>query len=158
GRGRHTGQQRSAVALAAALIIAEDERLVLLDGRARRSAELVPEGYRNESAAGAGNRIGLREGIAGLSVLVAAIPEAAAVQLIGAGFGLCRNDRLAGLAELGVVRRGGNLQLRNSVKIRCDYRLAQHRFAIVRAVQLEVDAAPILAADRGPVDVLRLFA
>ena len=69
-----------------------------------------------------------------------------------------RDDGLAGLAEFGVVGGGGDLQLGNRIEVGRDDRLAEHGIAIVGAVQLEGDAAPILAADGGTEDIVGLFA
>ena len=107
---------------------------------------------------GAGDGLRLREGIARRAVLVAAVFEGAAVKRVGAGLGVRRDDRLAGLPEFGVIGRGGDLQLGDRIQVGRDHRLAEHGIAIVGAVQLEGDAAPILAADRGTEDVVRLLA
>ena len=103
GGGGHAREQRVAVVLAVALIIAEVEGLVLLNRTAEGAAELIPQRGRNEPAVGADDRLGLREGIARGAMLVAAVFEEAAVQRVGAGLGLRGDDRLAGLSEFGVV-------------------------------------------------------
>ena len=77
---------------------------------------------------------------------------------IGAGLRLRGNHRLAGLPELGIVGGGGDLQLGDGVEVGRDDRLAQNGIAIIGAIQLEGNAAPVLSADAGPVDILRLFA
>ena len=105
GGGGDAGEQRGAVVLAVGLIIAEVERLVLLDGTAERSAELVPQRGRDELSVGADDRLSLGEGIARGAVLVATVFEDAAVKRVGAGLRVGGDDGLAGLAEFGVVGR-----------------------------------------------------
>ena len=81
GRRGNARQQRAAVLLAGALIIAEEERLVLLDRPADRAAELIPQGRRNKLAISADNGLRLRERVARGAMLIAPVPECAAMQL-----------------------------------------------------------------------------
>ena len=159
GRGGNARQQRAAILLPGALVIAEEERLVLLNRSADRAAELIPQGGRNELAVSAHDRLGLGERVARGAMLVAPVPESAAMERVGAGFRLRGNHRLAGLPELGVVGRGGDFQFRHGVEIRSNDGFTQYGIAVIRAIQLEIEMPPQYWPPMlGPVDVLRLFA
>src|SRR4029077_2610914 len=80
--GRNREGAAHAVGLTCALIVAEEEQLVLNDGAADCAAELRPAGGRDE-AMGDGVTGGLCEGIAGLLRIRAAEQETAAMKLIG---------------------------------------------------------------------------
>src|SRR5262245_66388899 len=78
--------------------------------------------------------------------------------IVAARLRLGRNHSLAGLSELGVVSSGGDLQFRKRVQIGSDDRLTKDGLAVVRPVQQERDATPILPADVRPEEGMRPLA
>src|SRR5262249_41759081 len=82
--GRYGGEQRTTVLLPCALIIAEEKGFVLLNRTADRAAELVPQRRRNESVRGPRQGPRLRERVTRRAVLIAAVFESAAVEIVAA--------------------------------------------------------------------------
>ena len=118
-----------------ALVVAEEEPLVLDDRAADRSAELVRCRFRQELA---GDRIGLelRERVPRLEPVALVELEHAAAKLVRARLGLHRDDAGDRLAELGVVVLRRDLRFLNRLERRVDHDDAEDRIAVLGAVEL----------------------
>ena len=114
--------------LAEALIIAEDEQLVLDNGRADRAAELI--------AAELGNP--RRERGPGVDVVIADELERAAVNFVAAGLQGSVDNSAAGAAELGRSDVGLYLEFLNRLRRGEEHDRVHHRLVVVQAVQGEV--------------------
>ena len=98
-----------ALLLLRALIIAEEEQLVLDDGAADRSAKLLPRRWRERNS-------GLvREWVARLLVAIAVIVETASMKFIGPGLDGHLHRSRRRLPGLRVVVLQSNLRFRNGV-------------------------------------------
>ena len=118
---------------------------------------MVPLRQRDQPPVGIDDRPRLREGVAGLRVIVAQKFEKSAMNLIGAGLGLRAHHARAGHAELGIVIRGRDLGLGHRVQRRVDHDPAQHRVVIVGAIQQVRCARKALAVDQHAIRPLRIL-
>ena len=75
----HSEQQGIAEFLPRAFVVCEDEHLVFLNWSPQRAAKVVPQRGGNEFISCAGERLGLRERISRLTMLVAAVFKCAAM-------------------------------------------------------------------------------
>ena len=84
-------------------------------------------------------------------------PEAAAVQLVSPGLGLCCYEAGDGLALLSVVKLGSDSSLADGVQVGIDDDDAQDGVLVIGSVQLEAGAAEVLAVDKNLQTALRVL-
>src|SRR5579864_55377 len=120
--------------LPGALIIDEEECLVLHDRSPEGTAELVVLRGGDKTAC---DRVWrrLRERISGLSGIGLPILEQVAMEAVRAGLGLSRNYRSHGLTELGVIVLRRNLGFGDCIERRIDNDLTKDGILIRRSVQ-----------------------
>ena len=144
GRGGHRQQLRAAHGAARALVVAEEEPLVLRrSGRraSRRTGSCFVSG-RNLPVSGSRRR--LRERVARLEAVALAELEARCRgTALRARLGLHRDDAGGRLAELGVVVLRGDLRLADRLEVRVDDDDAEDRVAVLGAVELVAGAAEV---------------
>ena len=99
----------------------------------------------------------MREGIARLHVIIAQEPEGAAMNRIGARFGLGADHASAGDAKLGVVVGGGDLGFGHRFECWIDDDPTQHGVVIIGAIQQVAGAGEALSIDQHPVRALRIL-
>ena len=127
--------------LLCALIIAEEEQLVLDDGTADGSAELPPICSRQRHT-------GLvREGIARLLVTIAIEEEPGTVNFVRSGLGLHLDYARRRLAGFCVVILKRNLGFANRIQVRVHDDDTQDGILVIRAIKLKVSAREMLSVD-----------
>ena len=132
------------------LIIAKNEELVLPNGSAKRTSELIP--------VAAGNTTLLIKWIAGKIGIRALKLEPRSVNLVGARFSLRRDNRTDGLTKFRVVILMNNLRFLDGVKIRIHNDDPKDRILIVCAIQLERGTGKVLPIRFDLLRTLRVFA
>ncbi len=139
-RSRHGYPGRGPNFLASALIVTEIESLVLQDRAADGTAKLAVERCRQAT-------LRLVEWIACLLGVAAAVVESAAVDGVGAGFGLCSYDSRDGLSEFCVVALCGQLGFGDRFQRWIDNDLAENWILVCRAIEFICNAGKVLAVD-----------
>src|SRR5207253_1479361 len=149
--------KRRAVLLPLALIIAEEEQLVLLDRSTHRSTKLPPQSLGEKSVR---HRIWILVGkrIACLESVAAAKAEGGPVEAVATGFRLRCDNPGNRLPKLCVVVLAGDLGFGYGIERRIDHDNPEDRVAIVGPIQLEASTTKGLAVDFGLQAVLRIFA
>src|SRR5258706_2253681 len=146
----------NAVRLSRALVIAEEEQLVLDDRSSNRAAKLLPFGFRNEAVRkGVGSALG--EGIASLKSIPAIKKKTAAMDLVAARARLGRNQTGDRLAKFGVVVLQRDLGFRYSVKVGVDDNNSQNRILVIGSVKKKAGAAEVLALGENLLPALRIL-
>ena len=114
---------------ALALIIAKSEKLVLPNGSANSTSELIPVSAGNATLRGRlSKRITGEIGIGALKI------ERRSVDLVGARFGLRRHDRADGFTKFRVVILVDYFRFADGLEIRIDNDDAKNRILIVCAI------------------------
>src|SRR5438552_4609554 len=124
--GRYTVRRCAANMAALTLVIAKNEELVLPNGSAKRTSELIP--------VAAGNTALLIKWITGKIGIGALKFEPRSVNLVGSRFGLRRDNRTDGLAKFRVIILMNNLSFLDRIEIRIDNDDPQNRILVIRAV------------------------
>ena len=135
GRSGNGGSDRGGSAPPRALVVGEEEHLVLDDGAAHRRAELIP----------AEGQQGLGRPIFGVEEIVAQIFESRPVQRIGSGFCSGLHERAGDGAKLRIVVAGGDLKFLQRVDVRIDDSNSEDRAIVLSAIEEKSVRSELLA-------------
>src|SRR5581483_1893941 len=147
GGGWDSGDYGRPAAAAGALIVAKEEKFVLDDRPADRSAKLIP----------AQRQVRAREAVVGIELVVAQILKQRSVKTVGAGLcgslQQCASDR----SKLRVIVAGRDLEFLQRIDIGIDYGNTQDGAVVLGAIQQESVGGELLAVGIDLVATLRIF-
>ena len=142
-----------------ALVVTEEEDLVLDDGTTDRSSELVLQAHRKriDRGDGAARTGALRERVTRQIRIRGAVVKRRAVEGIRTRLRLRRYHRRNRLAELRVEVLRRDLRFRQRIRVRVHHDNAEDGVLIVRAIQLEGNAGKRLAVNLNLLRSLRIL-
>ena len=157
GRGGHSKQDAAADVPPGSLVISKHKELIPFDRPAERAAKLIPLRDGDEPAVGAEDRTRLGKRIARLNMIVAQILEAAAVERVSAGLGLCTNHARRSGAELRVVIGRGDLGFGHGLEGGINNDPTKHGVVVIGSIQKMGSARETLPVHQHPVGPLRIL-